>query len=107
MNPIELRISDDSDGKLTLEGYASRTGVPYEVGSFTETVSKGAFRRGLNASPGPNVMLLVNHEGLPLARTTSGNLHLSEDEHGLHVRAEREREDPDVKPSSTRCAGAT
>ena len=39
----------------------------------------------------------MNHVGLPLARTTSGSLELSEDARGLKVRAHLDREDPDVK----------
>jgi len=42
------------------------------------------------------VHLLVNHEGLPLARTKSGTLDLSTDPKGLRVLARLERNDPDV-----------
>ena len=95
MNGLELRIEDGGDGKLTLEGYASRTETPYQVGSFEETIKRGAFRRSLGENP--DTSLLVNHEGLPLARTTSGNLRLEEDSRGLRVHASLEREDPDVR----------
>jgi HK97 family phage prohead protease len=95
MNGLELRIEDGGNGKLTLEGYASRTEIAYQVGSFQETIKRGAFRRSLAEQP--DTSLLVNHEGLPLARTTSGNLDLSEDSNGLRVRASLEREDPDVR----------
>jgi HK97 family phage prohead protease len=92
---IELREAPGSNGKLTLEGYASRTETPYEVLGFTETIRRGAFKRSLKE--GPDTSLLVNHEGLPIARTTAGTLALSEDENGLRVRAELEPEDPDVQ----------
>jgi uncharacterized protein len=92
---IEIREDPGGDGKLTLEGYASRTETPYEVLGFTETIRKGAFKRSLKE--GPDTSLLVNHEGLPIARTTAGTLALGEDENGLHVRAELEPEDPDVQ----------
>jgi HK97 family phage prohead protease len=42
------------------------------------------------------VRLLVNHDGLPLARTTSGTLSLSEDGNGLMVEARLDPTDPDV-----------
>src|ERR1039458_7455880 len=92
---IELR--DDGGGKLTLEGYASRTETPYMVGDFQETIRRGAFRRSLGGTPGPDTSLLVEHAGLPIARTKSGTLTLIEDERGLRVQAMLEREDPDVK----------
>jgi HK97 family phage prohead protease len=43
------------------------------------------------------VVLLLNHEGLPLARTKSGTLRLAEDAQGLRVDADLEPDDPDVK----------
>ena len=42
-------------------------------------------------------MFLINHAGLPLARTRSGTLQLSEDAHGLKVRAFLNASDPDVR----------
>jgi len=94
--PIELRGDDDSD-TLTLTGYASVTGVPYDVGFYVETIERGAFRRTLNEPDGVDVQLLVNHTGLPLARTTSGTLRLAEDEKGLRVEADLDPSDPDVR----------
>jgi HK97 family phage prohead protease len=42
-------------------------------------------------------VLLIGHEGLPLARTSSGSLRLAEDERGLRVDATLEADDPDVQ----------
>jgi hypothetical protein len=56
MNGLELRIEDGGNGKLTLEGYASRTETPYQVGSFTE---KHRLPKGwgvIVGKPGPNEM---------------------------------------------------
>ena len=92
---IELREAPGGNGKLTLEGYASRTETPYEVYPFTETIRRGAFKRSLREEP--DTSLLVNHEGLPIARTTAGTLQLAEDQKRTDVRAELEPEDPDVK----------
>ncbi len=77
---IELR-SPDGGSSLAFEGYASLTGVPYEVsdhlGTFTETMRSGAFAQTL--ADRADVRMLVDHAGLPLARTKSGTLRLSED----------------------------
>jgi uncharacterized protein len=93
---IELR--DASDGALDFTGFASMTGVPYPIGDmFTETIERGAFKRPLN-NPELDVQLLVNHRGLPLARTTSGTLELREIERGLFAEAPGlDRDDPDVR----------
>lgn len=95
---LEFRGSS-SDG-LILEGYASVFDAPYDIYGgppygFTEVVSKNAFNRTLSGNP--DVHLLVNHEGLPLARTKSGTLQLSTDGHGLKVRATLDPSDPDVQ----------
>lgn len=86
---MELRAAGD-DSTFTFEGYASLTGVAYEVhdflGSFQETVERGAFKRTLAQSP--DVQFLVNHGGMALARTESGTLKLAEDKTGLHVLAD-------------------
>ncbi|MCA2265195.1 hypothetical protein A5626_01755 [Mycobacterium marseillense] len=60
-----------------------------------EQIDTRAFDATLAAHP--DVMLLTNHGGLPLARTASGNLTLKADGHGLHVRAEMDPSDPDVQ----------
>lgn len=89
-----------STGTVILEGYAS-TFDPYDVhggpdaGGWVEQLGATAFDRTLSEQP--DVQLLVNHEGLPLARTKSGNLKLSRDKHGLRVRAELDSSDPDVQ----------
>lgn len=90
---VEIREADD--GTLRLTGYASVTETPYEVGFYSETIKRGAFKRTLGEQP--DVQLLVNHEGLPLARTKSGTLSLSEDERGLKVDADLDPEDPEVQ----------
>ena len=82
-------------GTITIEGHASTFNQPYNMGWYTETVAPGAFARTLGRNP--DVTLLVNHDGLPLARTGSGTLELSEDESGLYTRATLDASDPDVK----------
>ena len=69
-------------------GYASRTETPYSVadflGIYRETIARGAFAGVLR----DDVRLLVNHDGIPLARTSSGTLRLAEDSTGLLVEAD-------------------
>ncbi len=83
----------------TLVGYASLVNTPYSMfdalGSYTETIRAGAFVKSLAASP--DVVLVANHGGLPLSRTTSGTMKLSEDATGLRVHADLDDEDPDVR----------
>jgi HK97 family phage prohead protease len=91
VSAVEFRDSGDAP---TLTGYASTFNQPYDMGWYREQVAPGAFTRSLGRSP--DVRLLINHGGLPLARTTSGTLHLDEDERGLRVSAELDPSDPDV-----------
>lgn len=81
-----------------LTGYASTFADPFDVGGafgWTEIVAPGAFARAINEKQ--DVRLLVNHDGLPLARTASGTLRLAEDRTGLRVDAELDPTDPDVQ----------
>jgi HK97 family phage prohead protease len=88
---LEVRTSGDS---CTVEGYASTTEQAYDMGWYEETVKRGAFKKTL--AEDPDVRFLVNHDGLPLARTRSGTLELSEDNTGLWTRATLDPADPDV-----------
>lgn len=91
-----LEIRSDSS-TVTVEGYASTFDQAYNMGWYQESVSRGAFERTLKSKP--DVRLLVNHDGLPLARTKSvpENLTLSTDSTGLAVRAVLDASDPDVR----------
>jgi hypothetical protein len=89
---LEWRVESDV---ITAEGYASTFGQDYDMGWYTESVRAGAFTKTL--SERPDVRFLINHDGLPLARTTAGNLDLSQDSAGLHTRARFNPADPDVQ----------
>ncbi len=89
-----LEIREDSAAPI-LTGYASTFDQPYDMGWYSETVAPGAFKRTLGMTP--DVRLLINHEGLPLARTTSGTLTLDTDSRGLRVSAQLDPSDPDVQ----------
>ncbi len=90
-----LELREGADGTLTMEGWASVTEREYDMGYYTEVVKRGAFAKTLGEAP--DVQLLLNHEGLPLARTVSGTLQLQEDSRGLHVNASLSPDDPDVQ----------
>jgi HK97 family phage prohead protease len=81
---VEARQAED--GTMRLSGYAAvfnESSVPLP---FKESIAPGAFRKTLMETP--DVRLLINHEGLPLARTKNGTMTLTEDERGLLFNAE-------------------
>lgn len=89
--PVEVRA--DNDG-IRVEGYAAVFGEPADIGGyFREQIAPGSF---VDAIGRDDVVFLINHDGLPLARTRSGTLSLEEDERGLKVRAVLDAADPDV-----------
>jgi HK97 family phage prohead protease len=97
--PFEWRAAGEGSNLLTLRGYASVFDVGYDLMGgppfgWTETVDAKAFDETLKQSP--DLHLLINHEGMPLARTRSGTLVLATDTHGLQVEAKLDRRDPDV-----------
>jgi len=93
MRPFELRESGGNTA--TSDGYASLFNQSYAVGPVDETIAPGAFRNSLSR-PDLDVVLRVEHRGLPLARTTSGTLKLNEDSTGLRARAQLDTRDPEV-----------
>ena len=99
---FELREVPNGTGgtKLNFEGYASVVERGYDVwapsvGDFTEVIDQRAFAKTL--SENPDVSLKINHEGLPLARSTAGDLRLSADSTGLLAGADLNPERSDVK----------
>ena len=80
---VQTRAEGD---KLTLAGYAAKFDSASVPLPFIEKIAPGAFRKTLTETP--DVRLLVNHEGLPLARTKNGTLRLYEDEVGLRFEAD-------------------
>lgn len=85
----------DSPNETTLRGYAAKfNSLSEDLGGFRELLEPGAFRSALRLKP--DVRLLINHDGLPLARTASGTMDLREDPTGLHVFARLDKNDPDV-----------
>lgn len=95
----EFEVRDAGNGLLHFTGYAAVFDDPYEItdrfGTFTETIERKALSRTLSRNP--DVVLNVNHDGLPLARTISGTLKLGTDTRGYHVEADLDPRDPDVE----------
>lgn len=91
--PVEVR---EDSGSVIVEGYAAVFDQPTNIGDvFTEVIARGAFKNAL--SRGDDTQFLINHGGLPLARSTAGNLTMTEDDHGLKIRAVLDPTDPDVQ----------
>lgn len=91
--PVEIR--EDETGEIKVAGYAAVFGEETNIGGmFTESIQRGAFKAAIKRD---DVVFLINHEGLPLARTRSGTLKLSEDERGLYMEAMLDQADPDVR----------
>lgn len=74
-------IRQDSDGRVGLRGYAALFDTP----AHGEVIRSSAFTKTLAEQA--DVRLLINHDGVPIARTKSGTLNLSVDERGLVVDA--------------------
>lgn len=74
-------IRQDPDGRVGLRGYAAMFDSP----AHGEVIRSSAFTKTLAEQA--DVRLLVNHDGVPIARTKSGTLTLTVDERGLVVDA--------------------
>ncbi len=93
-NPFELRAEGDT---VTVEGYAAVFNQTVSIGGwFDEVIAPGAFRAAI---PRDDVPFLINHDGLPLARSRAGQgtLSMIEDDHGLKIRTDLDTTDPDVQ----------
>ncbi len=82
-NVQDLELRQEGDDNVVV-GYGSVFNtLSNELGGFREIISEGAFDGRLN----DDVRFLINHDGLPLARTTNGTLKLTTDERGLKYEA--------------------
>jgi uncharacterized protein len=90
--PVEIRAEDNT---IKVAGYAAVFNEEADIGGyFREVIAPGAFKDAIGRD---DVVFLVNHAGLPLARTRSGTLILKEDKRGLYIETELDPEDPEVK----------
>ena len=78
--------SEDGADTFTFEGHAAVFDKRSEdLGFFEpvyEVIKRGAFKDAIKRD---DVRFLINHDGIPLARTKSGTLRLQEDDTGLLV----------------------
>lgn len=91
---LELRTMEDADDGFTVTGYAAVFDSPSEPLPWTEFVKRGAFRKTIK--DGADVRLLIDHTGVPLARTKSKTLTLREDDKGLYMEARLDPANPDA-----------
>jgi len=88
--PIELRAKK---GETRVSGHAAVFDEWADIGGwFEERVVPGAFDNVLE----DDCVFLIEHKGLPLARTRSGTLSLSVDARGLFAETSLIDADPDV-----------
>jgi HK97 family phage prohead protease len=92
----KLEVRATPDGGAILEGYATVYDYAYSIGDvdrggFMETIMSGAAAKSAGEA---DVRLLINHEGIPLARTKSGTMTLESDDIGLRVTAELDPMNP-------------
>jgi len=88
----EIRAIDGANP--VVEGHAAVFNQKSHDMGFREIILPGAFAE---AVLNDDVKFLLNHRGLPLARTKSGTLKLDETQRGLHFHAEFDGTDPDVQ----------
>lgn len=89
----EAEIRSEGEG-VKVAGYPAIFNSRTSIGNyFTEEIAPGAFDGVL----GDDVRFLINHEGLPLARVSSGTLKLSVDERGLRMETSLDASDPDAQ----------
>ena len=91
MNNKEIRTIDVQDLEVRMDGEnpvvvgygAVFNSMSNDLGGFREFIGSEAFEGRLE----DDVRFLINHDGIPLARTTNGTLKLSVDERGLKYEA--------------------
>lgn len=87
----QLNVEQIGSTTFAVHGYAAVWNAGYDIGGgpaeggFTETVAPSAVTKSLRESD--DVRLLINHDGVPLARTKAGTLVLVADDIGLYVEA--------------------
>ena len=98
--PIRKRDADGGTIEvLRVEGHASVFNHPYDVYGgparfgWIEEIAPGAFDETLAAEP--DVVFLLNHQDMTMARTKSGTLKLEVDKVGLYQRADLDLRNPD------------
>lgn len=96
--PFEVRADG---GGVKVEGYAAVFDQEANIaGVFREKIERGAFSEAIGRD---EVVFLFNHNSdTVMARTSAGNLSLSEDERGLKISATLSDDDPDTQRLSAK-----
>ena len=95
-NAADVEVRENDDGSDTVAGYAAVFDeVANIAGLFDEVIRSGAFSKAIER--GDDVVFLVDHGGLPLARSKSKTLKLYEDKKGLRMETSLDAADPDVR----------
>ncbi|CAB5217804.1 COG3740 Phage head maturation protease [uncultured Caudovirales phage] len=87
-----------TDSGWNLRGYATVYDFAYPIaggpenGGFMEIIERGATAKSIN--DGADVRLLMDHGGIPIARTASGTMRLVSDDMGMIVDADLDPESP-------------
>ena len=90
---VEVRAADN--GSVRVSGYAAVFDEVTDIGGyFREVIRRGAFADAITR--GDDVTFLINHDGLPLSRTSSNTLTVREDTRGLYMESTLDAADPDV-----------
>ena len=91
----QIRMGETDADPIKVSGYAAVFDEEIDFRWFSEVIRPGAFSSALER--GDDVVFLINHADLPLARTTSGTLTLTQDDRGLKMETELDPADPDVQ----------
>ena len=82
----EMRVVDDGDGKMIVEGYPIVYNVYAPIWMFREIIRPGAATEVLKTA---DELVLWDHESSqPMARRSNKTLEVKEDDHGVHIRAD-------------------
>lgn len=85
----DMEVRQLGEATFSVKGYAAIWDSGYDIaggpshGGFTEVVAPSAVTKSLRESD--DVRFLINHDGLPLARTKAGTMFLASDDVGLYV----------------------
>lgn len=89
LRPLEIRAKADSKSVMEVEGepivYDTWYGVRDMFGEFKERIMPGSVTDIIDTC---DCRLLLNHDGLALARNTSGTMELSDSDSGLKFKAD-------------------
>lgn len=84
---METRTGES--GEMIVEGYATTFNQPYRLmGDANVTVNEQVDRDAFRETDMSDVIMQYDHEGRVFARISNGTLQLTQDDHGLKIRAD-------------------